>query len=197
MAMGSPLSPVIAKMFMEYIIDTARQKIKNQINLDLAEIYIYVDDIFCTIPSIHLDPIVNISFHHKIHFTFETEKNGSLSYMDMQLIRNQNQITTNWYHKPYSSNRLLNYNSEHSMQQKISILINLKNRIFTLSDDIYKHSNIRKFREICAQNDYPKHLIDQVLFRTSSHQKSESADNRPSFCKFPLIFHCQLNTKHS
>ena len=197
MAMGSPLSPTVAKICMEYIIDTARQKIKNQIRIDLKDLYIFVDDIFCTIPSMHLDYIVNTfnSIHHKIQFTFEKEVDGALSYLDMKIIKKQNKVITNWYHKPYASNRLLNYNSEHSLQQKISTISNLKHRIFTLSDNTFRHENTQRFREICQQNNYPKHLINKILFKTLPHRTSESTHQQPAFYRFPFLFPLSIKIK--
>ncbi|KAI4476348.1 hypothetical protein M0804_013663 [Polistes exclamans] len=53
----------------------------------------------------------------------EEENNGTLFFLDINIIRNKDgSIVTNWYVKPTSSGRCINYNSNHLMSQKIGVI---------------------------------------------------------------------------
>ncbi|KAI4475149.1 hypothetical protein M0804_014486 [Polistes exclamans] len=73
------------------------------------------------------------SVNNRIQFTMEVENNGTLPFLDMNIIRNEDgSIVTNWYVKPTSSGRCINYNSNHPMSQKIGIIKGLLFRALTL-----------------------------------------------------------------
>ncbi|KAI4476983.1 hypothetical protein M0804_013163 [Polistes exclamans] len=64
----------------------------------------------------------------------EVENNGTLPFLDMNIIRNEDgSILTNWYVKPTSSGRCINYNSNHPISQKIEVIKGLLFRALTLS----------------------------------------------------------------
>ncbi|XP_003724886.1 uncharacterized protein LOC100889582 [Strongylocentrotus purpuratus] len=76
-AMGSPLSPVIANIFMEHFETTALQTLSQRPSLWLR----YVDDTFVIWPHNRRDLghfLAHINQHHpSIKFTMETEQNNS------------------------------------------------------------------------------------------------------------------------
>ena len=82
-AMGSPLSPVIANIFMEHFETTALQTLSQRPSLWLR----YVDDTFVIWPHSRreLDHfLAHINQHHpSIKFTMETEQNNSIPFLDV------------------------------------------------------------------------------------------------------------------
>jgi hypothetical protein len=86
-AMGSPLSPVIADFFMERFEETA---LEGAIHKPLCWFH-YVDDTFVIWPhgprklSEFLDHL-NI-IHESIQFTMETERDGHLPLLDIDIYR--------------------------------------------------------------------------------------------------------------
>ena len=52
----------------------------------------------------------------------------------MIIIRYNNTIITDWFNKPTSSGRLINFRSNHPKQQKINIIYNLVDRAIFLSN---------------------------------------------------------------
>ena len=92
-AMGSPLGPVLADIFMTELEKTL-----------LPDIYIrytkfwrrYVDD---TISYVKIGSIKHVlcllnSFDESIQFTFESENKGTLPFLDVLLCRNGRELTT-------------------------------------------------------------------------------------------------------
>ncbi len=76
--MGSPVSPIVANLFMEHFEETA---------LDTRFRFWkrYVDDIFCIIKSEFLDESLLFlnSLFPSIQLTSEVETNGSLRFLDV------------------------------------------------------------------------------------------------------------------
>eukprot|EP00057_Strongylocentrotus_purpuratus_P010621 XP_011665095.1 PREDICTED: uncharacterized protein LOC100890583 [Strongylocentrotus purpuratus] len=82
-AMGSPLSPVIANIFMEHFETMALQTLSQRPSLWLR----YVDDTFIIWPHSRRDLdhfLDHINQHHpSIKFTMETEQNNSIPFLDV------------------------------------------------------------------------------------------------------------------
>ncbi|KAI4473823.1 hypothetical protein M0804_015149, partial [Polistes exclamans] len=96
---------------------------------------VYVDDVITAIPRDRMDQTLKTfnTVNNKIQLTIEVENNGTLPFLDMNIKRNEDgSIVTNWYVKPTSSGRCINYNSNHPMSQKIRIIKGLLFRALTL-----------------------------------------------------------------
>lgn len=126
--------------------------------------------------------------HPKIQFTIELEKNGTISFLDLQLTRQEDdQILNNWYIKPTSSGRTINYYSNQPTHQKIAIVYNLVDRAIQLSHTDYHLENLDKVHKILSQNEYPnffatKHINNRLhtLKRKQSHEDdpTNAANNK-------------------
>lgn len=117
-AMGSPISSVIAQIVMEQLETQTINKLDNKISLYKR----YVDDCILAISPKDKNVILNTfnSFHPKLQFTIELENKNQIDFLDMTLIRQFNTILTKWHTKQSSTDRHLNYQSEHHITQKIS-----------------------------------------------------------------------------
>ncbi|GJQ78415.1 hypothetical protein Trydic_g22237 [Trypoxylus dichotomus] len=132
-ALGSPLTPVIANFYMEFLesraLDTAAQK-------PLCW-YRYVDDTF--VVWLHgTDALGEFlqhlnSVHPGIQFTMELKKDGQLPFLDVLVNRNRDgTLGHRVYRKPTDTDRYLHYNSNHHPKQTravIKTLIDLVARI--------------------------------------------------------------------
>ena len=83
--MGSPISPLFADIVMDDLEKTCLQTLKNNYNCVPLFYYRYVDDTVMCIKREHIDLVVSIfnSYHKCLHFTYEMEKNNSISFLDM------------------------------------------------------------------------------------------------------------------
>ena len=85
MALDSPLGPVIANIFMVELERTIVPQLEGTIDLW----YRYVDDTFTFIRKDCVEAVLESlnGFHPNIKFTFEKETNGSISFLDVSVIR--------------------------------------------------------------------------------------------------------------
>lgn len=179
-AMGNPLSPILAEIVMDTLIDNVIKHLPIRITI----IRKYVDDLFLTVPKESIEDVLHSfnSYHPKLQFTCEEEKDQQLPYLDMLLIRKQNQtIRTNWYTKSIASGRLLNYRSFHPMSQKMNTTLNFITRVEKLSTEYTTAQKYAIIRSHLRRNDYPTHLINRCWNRYINQNKppTETTTNEP------------------
>lgn len=165
-AMGNPLSPIIADIVTEDLLDRALS------SLDLPVPYVrkYVDDLFLSLPVDKIDHVKDVfnQQNSNIQFTVEKEQNRRLPFLDMTLVRMDDQtIKTEWYIKPIASGRFLNYHSHHSSHQKMNVAYNFAHRVNTLSTNLDMEEIKNIIRLHLSTNNYPKTLISRILNRTA------------------------------
>jgi hypothetical protein len=113
-AMGSPLYPVIANYFMEYFEEMALEAATHK---PLCW-FRYVDDTFVIWPhgpgklAEFLDHLNGL--HENIKFTMETERDGHLPFLDIDIYRKPDgSLDHIVYRKPTHTNHYLHANSHH------------------------------------------------------------------------------------
>lgn len=161
MPMGNCLSPSIADLVMEYVINTAITKLSTRPKIIIK----YVDDLFLIVKKRDISQTMDIfnSIHRSIQFTCEKECNGCLPYLDVLVKRKEDgSICTQWYKKPIASGRLLNFSSTHPHSQKINTAKGLIHRVSSLTTD--SDYNIEEnIMAILKENGYPNQLITRLL----------------------------------
>ena len=75
----------------------------------------------------------------------------------------ENQIISNWFQKPTSSNRSINYFSNRPICQKKNIVYNLVDRAIFLSHKTFYDDNLKIIKKILKENDYPNSFIDKNI----------------------------------
>lgn len=163
-AMGNPLSPSIADWVMETLLDT----VVRMLEIPLPFLRKFVDDLITAIPLNKLQHVLETFNSYDIHiqFTYELEVDNKLPFLDMLLIRQNNQtVKTQWYQKPIASGRFLNYLSYHPMSQKLNMATNLAKRVYLLSTDLDDQAKVKIIDEQLKINDYPKALRHRIANR--------------------------------
>lgn len=162
-AMGSPISSVIAQLVMEHV----EKQIIAKLDTDILFYKRYVDDCLLAIPRDSEQQVLDTfnSFHHKLQFTLEVEKNRQINFLDLTLIRENNHIHTKWYTKSVSSGRYLNYNSEHHKIHKKNVITAIIDRSIKLTTAKYRQETINKAKNLLSINGYPPHLINSITKR--------------------------------
>lgn len=167
--MGSCLSPAIADMVMEFLLDNVRKKLVVQ----LSFVRKYVDDLILAIPNGMERSILDIfnSYNDRLQFTIEIEVNGRIPFLDMLLIRNieDGSISTQWYKKPIASGRILNYYSSHNYNQKINTASGFIHRVVSLTSHVTEDTFAVASRSL-LNNNYPRSVVNRLInkFRTSN-----------------------------
>ncbi|XP_011873332.1 PREDICTED: uncharacterized protein LOC105565077 [Vollenhovia emeryi] len=177
--MGSPLSPVIADIVMQDLEVTVLKKI----NLSPTLYYRYVDDIIMAAPSASIsDILVEFNnYHNRLKFTIEHELDGAISFLDLRLKSDDNNLTIDWFHKKTSSGRYLSFFSNHPMCHKIGMIYSLVDRALTLADPFFHTKNIEYCINVLIENGYPLPLIFKEINRRIRvlHNRKENINTEP------------------
>lgn len=134
--------------------------------------YRYVDDIITCVPTEKINETIDIfnTYDNRLQFTFETEINNSINFLDLKLIKQDNgTIIFDWYMKPTFSGRFLNYNSQHPPCQKIAMVYNLIDRAVKLTDKKFHDKNIKIAEEYLTMNNYPTNFIKKYTQKRLKH----------------------------
>ena len=131
-AMGSPISPIVANIFMEdfeiraLVTSPCTPKIWKR----------FVDDAFTVINKNHKEAFLDHldSINNSIQFTSEDPcKDGSIPFLDMLVIPDEEgRLKTTVYRKPIHTNQYLHCNSHHSILSKYSVIGTLFHRAKTI-----------------------------------------------------------------
>ena len=127
--MGSPLSSFLAEAVMQ---DLEKRFVTNNSNIKTWDRY--VDDVLATVMKDKTNEILQTinNTTENIEFTMGEEQNNHLAFLDILLTRTDDgTIQTQDYRNKTHTNQLLNYNSNHPTQHKISCIKTLFNRIDT------------------------------------------------------------------
>ena len=109
MAMGSPLGPVLANIFMVELKTSVIPNLSNKVKLWKR----FVDDTYCLARLEYIDKIwlaLN-SFHKDIKFTFEIAKDNTIPFLDILIIRKPGKIETEAYSKKTCTDLYMNWYS--------------------------------------------------------------------------------------
>jgi hypothetical protein len=161
LAMGSSLSTVLSDFIMEKLLDTQIPK------FPFKPIFFkkYIDDNITILPKQHINETLDIlnNFHPKITFTKENQLNSRIPFLDMTLIKENGKIITNFYRKPTSSGRILNFHSAHPFHMKRNTAINFIKRIKRLSDRRFDEENKKIIVDTLTKNGYPNKFIKKMI----------------------------------
>jgi hypothetical protein len=189
--MGSPLSPVLADVIMDKVLDHVMERVGDSINY----ICKYVDDIFAIAETEKIPSILETfhSYHPSLKFTYETEQEDRLSFLETIVTHRGRKLDIDWYQKPTATNRVLNYHSNHPAHQKSNTAENLIRRATTICSNKYKKRNLKKAQLILKENSYPDNIINRITSKAmakkpaSQHNDNETTANNKITYK-PLTY---------
>ena len=144
-AMGSPLGPVLANIFMGHHEKVWLQEYPGEGLLFYRR---YVDDIFCLFERQEqvkefLDYIN--SKHRNIKFTCEEEENNTLPFLDISISKTEGRnFGTTTYRKSTYTGLLTNFTSFASIHYKVGLIKTLINRTCKINSNIENIDKTRK-----------------------------------------------------
>ncbi|XP_046385940.1 uncharacterized protein LOC124155816 [Ischnura elegans] len=180
-AMGSPLSTVIANFFMEDFEEHAL----NSAPLRPKCFFRYVDDTFIIWPhgmdTLHSFVDHMNSRHPNIRFTMETETNGELPFLDI-LIRRRGDGTLGHkvYRKPTHTDLYLNGQSHHHPSQKNAVLSSLIHRAKKISDEDNLQGELKHLKKTFIDNGYSHFQVHKALKRAFRQDKGDKPNEERS-----------------
>jgi hypothetical protein len=119
-AMGSPLSSVIAEIYLQHY---EKIFIKHWIDSNTIKYYnSYVDDIFIIFDSRRVTENIILNYMNSIskhlEFKMTTEDNSTISHLDLAIIRKTDQIEIEIFRKPSVSSNNIHARSNHPTEHK-------------------------------------------------------------------------------
>ena len=173
--MGSPISPIVANLYME---DFETKAISSAVHPP-STLKRFVHDTFVVIESSRkeefLDHINNLD--PNIQFTTEDAKpDGSLSFLDT-LIQKQldNSLLTSVYRKPTHTDLYLQWNSHHHLSAKYSIINTLKHRAKTVCSNHHLLEEEEKHLNRALSNSrYPAWALNMARINISKEKKKNT-----------------------
>ena len=162
-AMGSPVSPVIADIFMEEFEDRAFATY-----LSVPRIWNrFVDDVIAVVKKDGGQPLLEHlnGQHPRIKFTMEEEKDGSLPFMDIKFTRTpQGKLMREVYQKPTHTNRYVQFDSHHPTAVKSGIVQGLAERAVRISSSAEaRDAELRRISSVMICNGYPRRFVDKAI----------------------------------
>ena len=161
-AMGSPCSPVVANIYMEYFENMA---LGPELPVPIKDWKRYVDDVFSIIPkgnrAILLQYLNSIDPH--IKFTIEQPNaEGGIPFLDTFPKPKGEKIAVAVYRKPTHTDRYLDFNSSHPVSAKRAVVRALMDRAENVcSDPEILANEIDHLNKVLHYNNYPQWMIKQ------------------------------------
>ena len=166
-AMGSPLGPVLANIFMSHLERNALAKYCG----NLPSVYKrYVDDsflVFNDYDDCELFLEYRNTLHQNIKFTVEIEDNDCLSFLDVLISRTDDgKIETSVYRKKIFSGLYMKNDSFVPLSFKNSLVYGLLNRTFKIcsSNEIFK-KEVKIVKDILLCNSFSCNYINRLIKR--------------------------------
>ena len=187
-AMGSPLSPVVANLFMEHLEEnTTALRPKMWIR--------YVDDTFVIWP--HGNAELKEFHRHlnhqntSIQFTIEEEKEEKIPFLDVLVRRQGNKLQTSVYRKPTHTDRYIQFSSHHHPRILRGVIQCLRDRALNVCDGKSKPTELKHLKRVFMANGYPKRLTEHTLrhhtTRNQPTQQDTTSESNKKLLFLPYI----------
>ena len=167
-AMGSPLGPTLANIFVGY----CEKKIPDE---EWPEMYSrYVDDVFSHFrsqeESIMFHKRLN-SLHPSLRFTVEGEEDGSLPFLEVKVTRTEAGMVTSIYRKPTFTGLYIPWDSYSATIYKTNLVRALTSRILRICSPSVIENELSILRGIFLKNGYPGQVLDRLITRNVPARK--------------------------
>ena len=161
-AMGSPLGPLMANVFMCHLEDKlARDGM-------VPSLYKrYVDDTLARMPNTDAaaDFLATLNgLHPSLKFTMELPSENTIPFIGIQIIKNGTELETRVYRKPTNTGLLLHFQSHVDKRYKTGLLKTMLHRAHAQSSTTEAfNEECAKLRFIFSRLDYPIGLVNSTI----------------------------------
>lgn len=181
LAMGSPLSGLLADVYLNFYENT--YLLNNNIYANKIIFYSrYVDDTFIIFDGTlrQVDSFKNFlnGINKNIQFTIETEHENTINFLDLTLTRRMDTLKFNIYRKPTATSHTIHADSHHPYSQKMAAYNSLIHRLLTVPlDNNDFQAELNTIRFIAVSNGYSSSIIDKLLKKHIDIQRKPRSHN--------------------
>ena len=193
-AMGSPLGPALANIFVGFY--------ESKLFSEISKPFIYcryVDDTFALFKKVSdFDNFLSNlnSLHPALQFTFEKETNNSLPFLDVLVSKSDSQFITAVYRKPTFTGQYIHWNSFGPQKRKTNLINTLVHRALKICSDSTLTNEIDFIRLVLIDNGYPEFIINSEISKQILRFRQipkEGPQKCPVYLKLPWIGESALN----
>jgi len=178
--MGSPLSPIVSNLFMDYFEENALSSLPLKSKLRVR----FFDDTFVIWP--HGRESLNKFIEHlnsqskHIKLTMEVEETGSLSFLNVLTMKKPSgSLAHKVFRKKTRIEQYLHASSHHHSAWKLGVLNTLATRAPRISDDEHLEEEKLYLPKVFKDNGYTKHQALRALQNVSKeHHNNDQTQNR-------------------
>ena len=195
-AMGNPLSPVVANIYMEHFETLAIESAKFKPATWLR----YVDDTF-VIWNEGQDKLHSFlehlnSMRPSIKFTMEVEEDRKLPFLDVMVTRNEERLVTSVYRKKTHTDRYIHFTSNHDDRVKRGVIRCLRSRATRICEAEDLEAEEEHLRTTFQKNGYPRGFVASAMrprrVQEETQQAEETATEEPTsrrkiLCVLPYV----------
>ena len=121
-SMGSPISSLIAEIFLQHYEDA---NIKQLLDMKSIALYVrYVDDILVIYDTTKINLHTINTYINKIHSNIKLnptyEEHNSIAFLNLTITRRQTKLEIDIYRKPTTTFTTINFLSNHPIEQKMA-----------------------------------------------------------------------------
>ena len=162
-AMGSPLSPVIANLYLESLEASAILSAPLKPRVWVR----YVDDTFVVWPHgldnlsvfhSHLD-----QQHPSIKFTVEQEQDGQLPFLDVLVMKVEGRLVTSVYRKPTHTERYIPFHSHHHPRTVTGVMRCMRDRAVHVCHPSKREEEMNHLTQVFTANGFPESLVKKTM----------------------------------
>ena len=186
--MGSPLSPVMANLYMEYYESELLPTLPLRPSMWLR----YVDDVFAIWPHdqaefpAFLDALNALA--PSINFKVEWGVDGVLPFLDARVHQMDGRYSFSVYRKPMHSGMYIHFFSYHPLRVKKSVSSSLFLRALRICDPQHLDAELAFLRTSFTRLAYPKHVLDQALSQAKrtfyTGPRTRPDQRQPTLCSW-------------
>ena len=186
--MGSPISPGVADLSMEVFEEEALSACPDEMSPFVW--YRYVDDTFTVLHEYAIDPFTEFlnSRNTHIQFTRELEEDGKIAFLDTCVhLKDDGTLKTTVYRKATHTDQYLNWESNHHLDHKRSVVRTLLNRAEThVSEPADKDAEIAHVKNVLRANGYKDWALE-VPNQTDKDKRKERKNAEKPTTPAPFI----------
>ena len=179
-AMGSPLCPIVANLYMESFEVEALRSAPHPPYLWKR----FVDDTFTILQSSQKDGFLEHlnSIDQHIQFTAEDQRSdGATPFLDILVTpRRDGSLSTSVYRKPTHTDLYLQWDSHHTLTSKYSVIGTLQHRAQTICSNpqlLQKEEHLKNALKNCK---YPTWALNRIQMKTKKQDNKQVPTNRTS-----------------
>ena len=153
--------------------------------------YRYVDDTHTKLDSIHAQEFTDHlnSLDPDIKFTTEGEENGELAFLDTSTVKKEDgSLKVKIYRKPTHTDQYLQFDSNHPLEHKLSVVRTLHHRASTvITEDADKEEERKHVNEALKKCGYPEWAIKRGASTTQKENTKKKNNENTKVTKKTIV----------